>query len=90
MREMAACYILYKAVVLFLCSFPLVCADVVLYDAIISKARSRKAGGSGIGLALCDRIARLHGAELRIESRVGEGTKVTVTWNREQEGKTDE
>ena len=56
----------------------------------VDKARSRKAGGNGIGLALCDRIARLHGAELRIESRVGEGTRVTVTWNREQEEETDE
>ena len=55
----------------------------------VDKARSRKAGGNGIGLALCDRIARLHGAELRIESRVGEGTRVTVAWNREQE-ETDE
>lgn len=45
---------------------------------MVDKARSRKSGGSGLGLALCDRIARLHGARLQIESVIGEGTTVTV------------
>lgn len=45
---------------------------------MVDKARSRKAGGSGIGLALCDRIARLHGARLLIESEHGKGTSVSV------------
>lgn len=45
---------------------------------MVDKARSRKAGGSGLGLALCDMIARLHGARLQIESALGEGTTVTV------------
>ena len=34
--------------------------------------RSRSEGGSGLGLALCERIARLHGMEMKIES-VSEG-----------------
>lgn len=38
------------------------------------KSRSRQDGGTGLGLALCDRIAKAHGAELRFESTVGEGT----------------
>lgn len=38
---------------------------------MVDKARSRKAGGSGLGLALCDRIAGLHGAGLEIESVPG-------------------
>lgn len=42
------------------------------------KARSRKEGGCGLGLALCDRIARLHKAELIIESSPGCKTAVTV------------
>lgn len=49
---------------------------------MVDKARSRKAGGSGLGLALCDRIAGLHGARLEIESILGEGTAVSVVFER--------
>lgn len=45
---------------------------------MVDKARSRKAGGSGLGLALCSKIAELHGARLLIESRTGEGTTVLI------------
>lgn len=47
---------------------------------MVDKARSRKAGGNGLGLALCSRIAKLHDADLRIESRPGEGTEVSVVF----------
>lgn len=47
---------------------------------MVDKARSRKAGGNGLGLALCSRIAKLHGADFRIESRPGEGTVVSVVF----------
>lgn len=47
---------------------------------MVDKARSRKAGGNGLGLALCSRIAELHGADLRIESEPGEGTEVSVVF----------
>lgn len=47
---------------------------------MVDKARSRKAGGCGLGLALCSEIAKLHGAALHIESRLGEGTRVSVIW----------
>lgn len=43
------------------------------------KARSRKAGGAGLGLSLCAQIAKRHGATLHIESKLSEGTIVTVT-----------
>lgn len=39
---------------------------------------TRKFGGTGVGLALCDRIARALGGGLTVESRVGEGATVTV------------
>jgi signal transduction histidine kinase len=39
---------------------------------------TRKFGGTGVGLALCDRIARALGGGLIVESRVGEGATVTV------------
>jgi len=44
------------------------------------KARSRENGGAGLGLALCKRIAEAHGASLAIESTLGVGTKVEVTF----------
>lgn len=47
---------------------------------MVDKSRSRKAGGIGLGLALCSRIAELHNASLHIESREGEGTRVTVVF----------
>ena len=43
------------------------------------KSRSRKAGGAGLGLALCMEIARVHGGELGIRSAPGEGTLVEIT-----------
>ena len=45
----------------------------------VDKARSRKNGGVGLGLALCKLIAAYHGGNLRIESKPGQGTCVTVT-----------
>ncbi len=47
---------------------------------MVDKARSRRAGGCGLGLALCNMIAHLHGAELEIESQVGVGTAVSVVF----------
>ena len=40
------------------------------------KARTRSAGGAGLGLSLCRKIARLHHGDIRIESEVGRGTRV--------------
>lgn len=34
--------------------------------------------GSGIGLAVSDEIVNMHGGQLNIESKVGEGTCVSV------------
>lgn len=42
------------------------------------KSRSKKAGGSGLGLALVKRIADAHDAELTVNSGVGKGTTVRV------------
>lgn len=39
-------------------------------------SRSRAAGGAGLGLTLCQRIASLHGGTLTIDSAVGRGTTV--------------
>jgi signal transduction histidine kinase len=45
---------------------------------------SRKHKGSGLGLPLSARLMQLHGGRLEIESTVGEGTTVTVTFPAER------
>ena len=43
---------------------------------MVDKSRSRKEGGSGLGLALCVKVAEIHAGCLKIESRQREGTTV--------------
>lgn len=44
---------------------------------MVDKARKKREGNIGLGLALCNQIATLHGGRLEIESRIGEGTCVS-------------
>src|SRR5260370_28273259 len=44
----------------------------------VDHARSRELGGTGLGLAIVKHIVQLHRGNLKIESRVREGTTVTV------------
>ena len=44
----------------------------------VDKSRSRKTGGAGLGLSICKSIARLHNAEMLIQSNVGIGTTIKV------------
>lgn len=48
---------------------------------MVDKARSRKDGGSGLGLALCSKIAGNHGAQLHIESELYKGTRVLIIFD---------
>jgi signal transduction histidine kinase len=43
---------------------------------------TRRTRGSGLGLALVKRIADAHGAGIRVNSRTGEGTEMTVSFPR--------
>jgi two-component system, OmpR family, sensor kinase len=44
----------------------------------VDRARARATGGAGLGLAIAQQIALLHGGDLRVESAVGEGALFTV------------
>lgn len=44
----------------------------------VDGSRSRETGGYGLGLSLCKTIMEAHGGRIRIESRPGEGTCVSL------------
>lgn len=48
---------------------------------MVDKSRAKKAGGIGLGLALAEEIAYLHGAKLMFKSEIGKGTTVKVVFN---------
>lgn len=43
---------------------------------MVDKSRARAQHGAGLGLAIGNKIAQLHGSELHFESKLGEGTTV--------------
>ena len=45
---------------------------------MVDKSRSRKEGGAGIGMALCQKIVTLHQGDMRIKSELGKGTVVQL------------
>jgi two-component system phosphate regulon sensor histidine kinase PhoR len=46
----------------------------------IDRSRSRETGGTGLGLAIVKHVVQRHGAELRIESKLGEGSCFSITF----------
>ena len=44
----------------------------------VDRARSRELGGTGLGLAIVKHLARSHGGEVTVTSRLGEGTEFTI------------
>ncbi|MFI3205804.1 MAG: HAMP domain-containing sensor histidine kinase [Clostridia bacterium] len=45
---------------------------------MVDKSRSRKSGGAGLGLTLCESIAKAHNAKIKYKSELGVGTAVTL------------
>jgi urea transport system substrate-binding protein len=43
------------------------------------RSQSRRHGGTGLGLPICDRLVRLHGGVLTLRSTLGHGTTATIT-----------
>jgi signal transduction histidine kinase len=46
----------------------------------VDNSATRSYGGTGMGLALVQRMVTAHGARVEVESTVGEGTRVILTW----------
>ena len=46
----------------------------------VDKSRSKATGGTGLGLAIVKHIAVLHGARIDLESTVGTGTTIRITF----------
>ena len=46
----------------------------------VDKSRSRETGGTGLGLAIVKHIAQIHNATVTLDSALGKGTKITVTF----------
>jgi len=45
------------------------------------RSRSRAEGGAGLGLSLCDRIIKAHGAEMIFTSEYGKGTEIKIIFS---------
>lgn len=52
----------------------------------VDKARSRKLGGSGLGLSIAKQIIEAHGGHIRVDSVMNKGTTVVFTLPRAKEG----
>ena len=46
----------------------------------VDRSRSRESGGTGLGLAIVKHVAQRHGAELQIESQVGQGSTFSIVF----------
>ena len=44
----------------------------------IDRSRSRETGGTGLGLAIVKHVTQRHGAQLQIESKVGQGSRFAI------------
>jgi two-component system, OmpR family, phosphate regulon sensor histidine kinase PhoR len=46
----------------------------------VDRSRSRETGGTGLGLAIVKHVAQRHGAEMNIESQLGQGSCFSITF----------
>ena len=52
---------------------------------VVDPSRSRRQGGTGLGLSLVKHIALLHGAEVEVKSEQGKGSLFRVLFSKEEE-----
>jgi two-component system phosphate regulon sensor histidine kinase PhoR len=50
----------------------------------VDRARSRALGGTGLGLAIVKHLARAHGGEVAVESKLGEGSSFAIELPRKE------
>ncbi len=48
----------------------------------VDKSRSKQSGGTGLGLSIVKHIAASFGGKITLKSTLGEGTEITVTFNK--------
>lgn len=48
---------------------------------MVDKSRTRANNGAGLGLTICAEIAKIHEAELKIESEINKGTTIKILFN---------
>lgn len=48
----------------------------------VNKSRSRETGGTGLGLSIVKHICNLYGAKITLNSKYGEGTKITIIFKK--------
>lgn len=46
----------------------------------VDKSRSKEVGGTGLGLSIVKHAAMLMNAKIGVDSKVGEGTAITITF----------
>lgn len=44
----------------------------------VNKSHSKEIGGTGLGLSIVKHGAAYHGADIKVETRLGEGTHITI------------
>jgi two-component system sensor histidine kinase KdpD len=50
-----------------------------IFDKFFRSEHSHKVPGTGLGLAICKGVVEAHQGEIRVESRLNEGTRIVVS-----------
>ena len=53
----------------------------------VDKSRSKQTGGTGLGLSIVKHGAQVHHAQIAMQSALGEGTTITLTFPAQSSGK---
>lgn len=51
----------------------------------VDKSHSRETGGTGLGLSIVKHGAMLHKGNIKVESEIGEGTKISIRFQKNSE-----